>query len=122
MMRRCKNCGMIYRPDGSNSKRCSLCQIRQQTRISNRRKGSKRLNHKGYVLVYLPTHPMASKSGYILLHRLVMSNHLKRILKRNEVVHHIDGDKLNNKVENLELINYHDHNRHHGGDKEGKVK
>lgn len=38
-----------------------------------------------------------------LEHRVVMARHLGRALQRDEVVHHIDGDRLNNRLENLEL-------------------
>ena len=36
----------------------------------------------------------ASKYGYVLYHRILMENHLGRILNQNEVVHHIDGTSL----------------------------
>lgn len=39
----------------------------------------------------------------IQLHRIIMGKHLGRKLRRDEVVHHIDGDKLNNDIKNLYL-------------------
>ena len=48
--------------------------------------------------------PLASNStsnGYVLLHRVLMENHLGRLLNAEEVVHHIDGDKMNNVLNNL---------------------
>lgn len=54
----------------------------------------RKLVSKGdYIYAIVPEHPCANKHGYVLLHRIIMENHLGRILDNNEVVHHIDGDK-----------------------------
>lgn len=46
-------------------------------------------------------------------HRYVMEQHLGRQLSRDEVVHHKDGDKSNNDIENLELMSLSEHSRQH---------
>lgn len=75
--------------------------------------GGKRMAN-GYIMVLNRTHPFCNNSGYIYEHRLVMEKHLGRTLLPTEVVHHIDGNKTNNKIENLMLFNKNkDHARHH---------
>ena len=46
-------------------------------------------------------------------HRLIMETHLGRKLLRKEVVHHKDGNKLNNDIQNLELMSLSEHARLH---------
>lgn len=66
---------------------------------------------KKYRLLYKPNYPNSDKRGYIREHRYVMEQKIGRILKRTEIVHHIDGDTLNNHLDNLELMDKRDHDR-----------
>lgn len=68
-------------------------------------KGGKRIGRGGYVHVWKPDHPSlaGTKRKYVLEHRLVMEQHLGRPLKRDEYVHHLNGVRDDNRIENLEL-------------------
>lgn len=48
-----------------------------------------------------------------LQHRHVMETHLGRALMSNEIVHHKDGNKQNNEINNLEIMTRADHLKHH---------
>lgn len=57
----------------------------------------------GYRVCYIPNHPMANSAGVVAEHRLVMAEHIGRPLTTDENVHHANGDRLDNRIENLEL-------------------
>lgn len=71
-------------------------------------------NHKsGYVLAYAPKHPNAHADGYIMLHTVVMEQHIGRYLRPNEEVHHINHNRADNRIENLQLMDKHEHRAMH---------
>ena len=67
-------------------------------------KGGIRKTRDGYIEIYSPYHPNKNKHNCVLEHRLIMEKHLGRFLTKKEVIHHIDNNKQNNDIENLELF------------------
>lgn len=75
----------------------------------------KKIIKKGdYLYALVPEHPKCTKNGYVLMHRIIMENHLNRVLNDNEVVHHLDENKHNNDINNLKLLTKKEHNLLHG--------
>ncbi len=71
--------------------------------------GHTKAHNRGYILAYAPKHPHAHKDGYIMLHTVIMERHIGRYLEKNEVVHHINHDRKDNRLENLQLMDKHEH-------------
>lgn len=80
--------------------------------LSSQWKGG-RTKHKGYIYILQPNHPFCAKSGYVSEHRLVIEKQIGRYLTKNEIVHHKNGIKDDNRIENLMLTvfnkNWHIH-------------
>jgi len=73
-------------------------------------KGGRAKHSAGYILVHSPGHPNASRDRYVYEHRLVMEKHIGRYLHPWETVHHINGIRNDNRIENLKLLPSNEHN------------
>lgn len=60
-----------------------------------------------------PPHPKANAKGLYPLHRVLMENHIGRLLRDDEDVHHKDENKSNDDIGNLELLGHSDHAKLH---------
>ena len=68
---------------------------------------------RDYIRVAAPKHPLSTKDGYILEHRLVAANEWGVEAVRDMHVHHKDGNKSNNSLGNLEVMTHADHMKCH---------
>jgi len=75
----------------------------EETRLKMRH-GESCVTSHGYVIVLKHEHPHCNRDGYVYKHRLVMEEYLGRYLLPTEDVHHINEDKKDNRIENLQLF------------------
>lgn len=71
-------------------------------------KGGKMDDGQGYIKILCPSHPN-NNQGYVLEHRLIVEKNIGRLLKANEIVHHKNGVRDDNRLENLQLMTIGEH-------------
>ena len=110
--RKCLNCGKVFRPYNQIVKTCSRdCgySIRKNGAETRRKKESWYTNKKGYVQGHIWIDEYTKI--FVRQHRYLMELHLGRKLLPNEDVHHINGIKDDNRIENLQVIDHSEHTK-----------
>ena len=121
----CQQCGNKkekYEREGN--KFCDrACYMDWKRKNPNKKAYKEKIFVSGYYYLYKPDHPNAIKKGrYIAEHRYVLERKLKRLLKSNEIAHHINGDKTDNRPENLEVLTLSEHNKYHAKQRQRNKK
>jgi len=70
-------------------------------------KNGRRIDSNGYVIILVGPKKIEYE------HRVVMENHINRKLEGNEIVHHKNGNRTDNRIENLAIMEKVEHDRHH---------
>jgi len=99
----------------SGNRYCSPeCRYKMQSGENNYNwKGHTKVRkYSGHILKYAPNHPKA-RNNFVYEHRLVMEAHIGRYLNDKEFVHHINGIKHDNRIENLIICSSKEHNLAH---------
>lgn len=95
--RPCNLCGRLKQ---RKSNICKTCYYQSKQYPYSKKK---HLSKDGYLYVYYKAHPYADKSGRVFEHRLVFEQNLGRYLLPFESIHHKNGVRSDNRIENLEL-------------------
>lgn len=92
--------------------------ISQKGCKTSRWKGGVKINKQGYRLIYKPEHNRANNSGYVLEHIVVFEDSTQITIPPNCCIHHLNGIKDDNRIENLCMMTHAGHTIfHHTGSK-----
>lgn len=108
---KCPECGGIK---DKRAKLCRPCFYKSDAWVNSRWKrtdgyGKGYFFMRGYRYVRVSGHPHADKDGFIREHRWIMEQYLKCILEPGLIVHHLDGNKQNNELDNLAVCTPSEH-------------
>jgi len=103
----CGCCGasVLRKPSAIRSS-VIFCSVRCRSRVVKRSPGKGYVDKAGYKR-------LSVNGEFIFEHRFVVEKFLRRKLRASEVVHHLNGDKLDNRIDNLQVMSNSDHCKEH---------
>ncbi|WP_103730793.1 HNH endonuclease [Novosphingobium sp. HII-3] len=110
----CAECGSDFRPRRAGASYCSRPCARKKNGGQNVQLQTWWVNSKGYIEGRVLT---AQGHRRVKQHRFVMECHLGRLLREDEHVHHRNGVKSDNQLDNLELLSSSQHTREHNSER-----
>ena len=110
----CKECGKEF-----YTTRHQFCSRECASIYRSKHAPKKTYKENGYLVVHIKGY---NKKGNAKLHRVIMEEFLGRKLSADEVVHHINGDKTDNRIENLMVMSRDEHSLLHRQDDMNKGK
>lgn len=105
-IRECVECGAEFNERKSKARKtCSkACVVAYQSGVGNPHFKGGLSMMRGYVIV---THRDAKQWTY--LHRAIVEAHIGRALRSDEIVHHVNHDRTDNRIENLQVVTRAEH-------------
>lgn len=109
--KKCKHCGCAFTRQFQSDRRvyCShQCSAKgRSTRRDGKSIGSRHVGREGYIYIKV------AEGVWVEEHRLVATKKIGRALVKGEVVHHRNGERIDNRPENLEVMSVSEHKKKH---------
>jgi len=114
-----KICKICNKKISRSATHCGSCATKIQIKDARNNpnwNGGRIISSNNYIYIHIPEHPFSNTLGYVAEHRLVMEKKLGRKLTSEEVVHHINEIRTDNRIENLLLFKSNsEHRKFHSG-------